>query len=407
MKLYNSKYKKRNSVKIKPPNKKSYLSPAQSFFYKKFSISHNFVLNEDEKNDFVNRSVNLTLEEDFNRGVVKKNPILSKSDLAIYEEMGLTMMDNFENNNMPLDGNISLVRLENDTTLNDMDNLNKLKTQEFNDKENIKTIVDNSKLRYNSPTKYLQEKKNFNSLTLLNIDFEHNLAPINEENEYQNWHEKSNNNNNINYDNWVYKLTENKKLKKFYLSLVNKDLFYYKDASKNNFLGMHNLSGCFVQEESEKMHFEGRDFYIFVLIFNNKSKTRKYYTPHIEIQKDFVKKIKQAIGYTKFSDFYELKEVIGKGKFEVVNLGIYKKTGEKVVVKILNKSRKKSKTDKELVKMEIGILKLCHHPNIVRLLDHFENVDYIFIITEYIEGLTIYKFFKKKILNLVKHKHHQ
>ena len=364
-------------------------------------------MNKDEKNDFVNRSVNLTLEEDFNRGVAKKNPILSKSDLAIYEEMGLTMMDNFENNNMPLDGNISLVRLENATTLNDLDNLNKLKTQEFNDKENIKTIVDNSKLRYNSPTKYLQEKENFNSLTLLNIDFEHNLAPINEENEYQNWHEKSNNNNNINYDNWVYKLTENKKLKKFYLSLVNKDLFYYKDASKNNFLGMHNLSGCFVQEESEKMHFEGRDFYIFVLIFNNKSKTRKYYTPHIEIQKDFVKKIKQAIGYTKFSDFYELKEVIGKGKFEVVNLGIYKKTGEKVVVKILNKSRIKSKTDKELVKMEIGILKLCHHPNIVRLLDHFENVDYIFIITEYIEGLTIYKFFKKKILNLVKHKHHQ
>ena len=400
VKLYNSKYKKRNSVKIKPPNKKSYLSPAQSFFKKKFSISHNFALNEDEKNDFVNRSVNLTLEEDFNRGVVKKNPILSKSDLAIYEEMGLTMMDNFENNNMPLDGNISLVRLENDTTLNDMDNLNKLKTQEFNDKENIKTIVDNSKLRYNSPTKYLQEKENFNSLTLLNIDFEHNLAPINEENEYQNGHGKNDNNSNIekniNYDNWVYKLTENKKLKKFFLSLVNKDLFYYKDASKNNFLGMHNLSGCFVQEEPEKMHFEGRDFYVFVLIFNNKSKTRKYYTPHLEIQKDFVKNIKQAIGYTKFSDFYELKEVIGKGKFGVVNLGIHKKTGEKVAVKILNKSKIKSKTDRELVKMEIGILKLCHHPNIVRLLDHFENVDYIFIVTEYIEGLTLYKFFKKK-----------
>ena len=193
VKLYNSKYKKRNSVKIKPPNKKSYLSPAQSFFKRKFAISHHLALNEDEKNDFVNRSVNLTLEEDFNRGVVKKNPILSKSDLAIYEELGLTMMDNFENNNMPLDGNISLVRLENDTTPNEMDNLNKLKTQEFNDKENIKTIVDNSKLRYNSPTKYLQEKENFNSLTLLNIDFEHNLAPINEENEYQNGIEKSDN----------------------------------------------------------------------------------------------------------------------------------------------------------------------------------------------------------------------
>ena len=95
------------------------------------------------KRMILNRSMNLTLEEDFNWRVVKKNPILSKSDLAIYEEMGLTMMDNFENNNMPLDGKISLLRLENDTTLNDMDNLNKLKTKEFNDKENIKIIVDN------------------------------------------------------------------------------------------------------------------------------------------------------------------------------------------------------------------------------------------------------------------------
>ena len=36
-------------------------------------------------------------------------------------------------------------------------------------------------------------------------------------------------------------------------------------------------------------------------------------------------------------------------------------------------------TDFELVKTEIDIMKLCHHPNIVRLLDHFENAEYIAI----------------------------
>jgi hypothetical protein len=59
------------------------------------------------------------------------------------------------------------------------------------------------------------------------------------------------------YENWVYKLTENKKIKKFYLVLINKDIYYYKDEEKKSFLGMHNLSGCFIQEESEKMEIGG------------------------------------------------------------------------------------------------------------------------------------------------------
>ena len=98
-------------------------------------------------------------------------------------------------------------------------------------------------------------------------------------------------------------------------------------------LGMHNLSGCFVQEIQETLKHEGNEYYIFEIFFNNKSKTRKYYTPDKEIMKKFVSKIKEAIGYMKFTDFYDLKEVIGKGKFGVVNLGIHKKTQQQVAVK--------------------------------------------------------------------------
>ena len=101
----------------------------------------------------------------------------------------------------------------------------------------------------------------------------------------------------------------------------------------------------------------------------------------------------------KVTDLYEIKEVIGKGKFGVVNLGIHRKTGQQVAIKILNKENIKSIEDKELVHIEIGILKLCHHPNIVRLLDHLENTDYIYIVTEYIEGGTLGQYFKKKKFN--------
>ena len=35
--------------------------------------------------------------------------------------------------------------------------------------------------------------------------------------------------------------------------------------------------------------------------------------------------------------------------------------------------------DKELIKTEIEILKICQHPNIIKLYDVFENFDYIYI----------------------------
>jgi serine/threonine protein kinase len=38
-----------------------------------------------------------------------------------------------------------------------------------------------------------------------------------------------------------------------------------------------------------------------------------------------------------------------------------------------------SSSDLELVKTEIEILKICQHPNIIRIYDVFENVDLIYI----------------------------
>ncbi len=65
----------------------------------------------------------------------------------------------------------------------------------------------------------------------------------------------------------------------------------------------------------------------------------------------------------------------------------------------MKKSSIKTPEDNELVRSEIDIMKLCHHPNIVRLLDHFENTEYIFIVMEYIVGGTLYEYLKKKHYN--------
>ena len=395
MNAYGRSAKKHVSVKIKTPNQTSVLSPAGTFFKRKFSIK-GFKLDGEPKNQNSNdfnklKSENIAMSKFSQKNI--RNVNIFNSEFKINEDS--EKKKKIIETNIPYDKNISMVRLNNERTVEDY---KKLKSKDFNNKENIKEFIDKSKQRYSSPTKYLQEKVGINSLALMNkdIDYEKNLNPINEENEFQNdiIEEK-----NIMYENWVYKLTENKKIKKFYLVLINKDIYYYKDQEKKNFLGMHNLSGCFVQEQQNQMEIEGKNFYIFEIFFNNKSKTRKYYTPDIEIMKHFIKNIKEAIGYMKFSDYYELKEVIGKGKFGVVNLGIHKKTQQQVAVKIINKDSIKTTEDKELVRIEIGILKLCHHPNVVRLLDHLENEDYIFIVTEYIEGGTLGQYFKKRNFN--------
>lgn len=96
---------------------------------------------------------------------------------------------------------------------------------------------------------------------------------------------------------------------------------------------------------------------------------------------------------------YEIKDSIGKGKFGRVKLGIHKKTGKKVAIKILKK-KKMDPEDFELYKREVEILKICQHPNIIRLLDVFENSDYIFIVMEHLNGGSLLQYFKNRDYNL-------
>jgi len=49
-----------------------------------------------------------------------------------------------------------------------------------------------------------------------------------------------------------------------------------------------------------------------------------------------------------------------------------------------------------LQKREIEILKICQHPSIIRLLDVFENHDYIYIVMEYCRGGDLFTFLEKR-----------
>lgn len=49
---------------------------------------------------------------------------------------------------------------------------------------------------------------------------------------------------------------------------------------------------------------------------------------------------------------------------------------------------------------EIEVLKMCQHPNIINLIDIFENMDYYFIVLEYMAGSDLFDYLSTRDFNL-------
>ena len=61
----------------------------------------------------------------------------------------------------------------------------------------------------------------------------------------------------------------------------------------------------------------------------------------------------------------------------------------------------------ELQKREIEVLKLCQHPNIIRLLDVFENPEYIYIVLEHMAGGDLFNYLEKREFKITEDKARQ
>ena len=107
----------------------------------------------------------------------------------------------------------------------------------------------------------------------------------------------------------------------------------------------------------------------------------------------------ENIGPPKSICEFILKEKLGEGTFGTVRLAINRQTGEKVAIKILEKSRISNYDDKKRLEREIKILTKIHHPNIVKLFCVIETGSQIFIIMEYIKGNELFQHIlvKKKL----------
>ena len=372
--LYQKKPFTENNINVLKSSKKSVPSDIlQTPQVKKKESCGNILLPSPLKN------TSLSPASDFFKSNVIKTPFSLGESAGIEEESepaisGFNGMVRYHNRNIPKDG-----------------------AEENNN--DVNKIIKNSDNVYNSPSVYLKKHRTKTvtpfSLGLsspspsVGCSSSKKVIPPMSLNEDKKEESK------VTYENYIYKVSQNNKLKKYYLVLINKDIFYYKSDEKKEVLGMHNLSGCFVKENGTK-NINDKTYYCFTLVFP--SKERSFYCNSKEIYDNFNKALKEAFGYLNFFDYYEMLDDLGEGIFGSVKLGVEKKTKERVAIKIIKKNKTKP-SDIELVKTEIDVMKLCHHPNVVHLLDHFENAEYIFIVMEYIRGGRLTDYMKEKKFN--------
>ena len=95
-------------------------------------------------------------------------------------------------------------------------------------------------------------------------------------------------------------------------------------------------------------------------------------------------------------EYYKFVEMIGKGAFGKVMLGIHKLTGRYVAIKAIDKAYMQDTYSRQKVMQEVYILRKIRHSNIIRLFEVFESSKHMLLVMEYAGGGDLLQFVKSK-----------
>ena len=208
---------------------------------------------------------------------------------------------------------------------------------------------------------------------------------------------EENNGNTINneYGDILYKYCEedsSKCIKKYYAELRGKDILFFASKLKNELSTIWNISKCVIIS-TEKISISKYIYYPIKFINYNQSFCLVFFEEQ-EKRNLFIKKCEENTSYTRIEDLYEFKEKLGEGHFGVVKRCIDKRSGKEYAVKIMTKNKIRDKDLKFLIQ-ERNYLLLIKHPNIVSLIQDFEDETSIYLVMEYFKGGDLSKYMKK------------
>ncbi|XP_065204246.1 SNF-related serine/threonine-protein kinase [Planococcus citri] len=93
----------------------------------------------------------------------------------------------------------------------------------------------------------------------------------------------------------------------------------------------------------------------------------------------------------KIAGLYDLEETLGRGHFAVVKLARHVFTGEKVAVKVIDKT-KLDEVSRAHLFQEVRCMKLVQHPNVVRLYEVIDTHSKLYLILELADGGDLYDY---------------
>jgi tRNA A-37 threonylcarbamoyl transferase component Bud32 len=223
--------------------------------------------------------------------------------------------------------------------------------------------------------------------------------------------------NKFHYENYLYKFDVKKqKMSKVYIVISNKEMYYFKNSTKTTLKGMHYLKDYitagdkFIDQENF-MVLENINYYCISLYINNKN--REFFVKRSEDFLIWTEVFKRVLKIRSLSENYDIMSLIYEGKTESIFKAQSLKNNEIVSVKLYPKKE----IFKNIYQNEVGtnldsklnnydtfykklrmmitereILQYSKHKNIIRLLDYFEDLENIYLVTEYLERGNLNKF---------------
>ncbi|CAD8104879.1 unnamed protein product [Paramecium primaurelia] len=132
----------------------------------------------------------------------------------------------------------------------------------------------------------------------------------------------------------------------------------------------------------------------FGIFYQNKIK-------YFEAQHSYLEQLKKLIGgrviYRNMASFYEPIQFIGEGMSAKVFRSIEKLTNKVVAVKMIKQEFGREEQALDIVKTEVKILQSLNHPNIIKVLEVYENDQTFWIVQEFVQGTPLSEILKQKL----------